>query len=337
MCKKLTFFIVLLSSLLFVNNAFGSESSEFNAGEMIIEHVTDAHEWHLFTINDKHVSIPLPIILWHNGKLDIFMSSKFHHGTETYKGYALPSMGEHKGKIICVDEAGTFTGEKPLDFSITKTVFALFISIFIILAILFSVRKSCKRNEGKVPGKLQSMAEMFILFIQSEIAKPAIGKKHMKFMPFLLTVFLFIFLNNILGLIPLFPGGANVTGNIGVAAVLAIFTFIITTINGNKHYWAHTFNMPGVPWWLKSPLFPLMQIVEVLSMLTKPIVLTIRLFANVTAGHIIILGFMSMIFLFGNIAPAIGYAVSPVSILFGVFMSVLELLDRKSTRLNSSH
>ena len=327
MCKKLLIFLgILFFSFLQGNNLNASEQEkkEFNAGEMIMDHITDAHDWHLFSYKDKHVSIPLPIILWHNGKLDIFLSSKFHHGHSTYKGYALPAEGEHKGKIICVDENGVFTGEKPLDFSMTKTVCALFISIFIILLVVFSTKKACLKNEGKAPGKLQSVVEMFILFIQNDIAKPAIGPKYIKFMPYLLTAFLFIFLNNILGLIPLFPGGANVTGNIGVTAVLALFTFVITTINGTKHYWVHMFNMPGVPWWLKY--IPLMPIIELISMLTKPVVLMIRLFANVMAGHIIILGFMSLIFIFGNISPGIGYAVSPVSILFGVFMSVLELL-----------
>jgi F-type H+-transporting ATPase subunit a len=144
-------------------------------------------------------------------------------------------------------------------------------------------------------------------------------------MPFLLTVFFFIFFNNLLGLIPIFPGGANVTGNIAVTMVLALFTFVITTFSGNKAYWKHVINAPGVPWWLKFPV-PLMPIVEIMGLFTKPFVLMVRLFANISAGHIIILGFMSLIFIFGNITPAAGFGASVISVAFGIFMSLLELL-----------
>jgi F-type H+-transporting ATPase subunit a len=147
----------------------------------------------------------------------------------------------------------------------------------------------------------------------------------MKYMPYLLTIFFFIFINNLLGLIPFFPGGVNLTGNLAITMVLALFTFLITAFSGNRNYWVHIVNTPGVPWWLKIPI-PLMPIVEIIGLITKPFVLMVRLFANITAGHIILLGFMSLIFIFGNMNPWIGYAVSPVSILFGVFMSLLELL-----------
>ena len=144
-------------------------------------------------------------------------------------------------------------------------------------------------------------------------------------MPYLLTVFFFIFFNNLFGLVPFFPGGVNVTGNIAVTMTLALFTFFITALSGNKNYWMHIVNTPGVPWWLKIPL-PLMPIIELIGFLTKPFVLMVRLFANITAGHIITLGFMSLIFIFGDINPGLGYGVSPLSILFSIFIALLELL-----------
>lgn len=298
-----------------------AEEKAFDPGKMIIEHVVDSHEWHILSIGSTHVSIPLPIILYSNGKLDVFCSCKFHHGHDSYKGYRLELEGEHKGKIV--NEA---TGELPLDLSITKNVASMLISMVLICIIFISVANGYKKRKGKAPKGLQSFLEPLILFIRDDVAKASIGeKKYEKYMPYLLTIFFFIFFNNLFGLIPFFPGGANITGNIAVTMVLALFTFVITTFSGNKNYWVHIFNTPGVPWWLKFPV-PLMPLVEVMGVFTKPFVLMVRLFANITAGHIIILGFMSLIFIFGAMAPAIGYGVSVVSVAFSVFMSLLELL-----------
>ena len=215
---------------------------------------------------------------------------------------------------------------KVYDFSITKTVLAILLSSLLLIFVFISVANAYKRNAGKAPAGLQSLLEPLIIFIRDDIAKSSIGeKRYEKFMPYLLTVFFFIFFNNLLGLIPLFPGGANVTGNIAVTLVMAAFTFVITTINGNKHYWVDIINTPGVPWWLKIPV-PLMPIVEIIGIVTKPFVLMVRLFANITAGHIIVLGFASLIFIFGAISTALGYGVSVVSVAFILFMDVLELL-----------
>jgi F-type H+-transporting ATPase subunit a len=294
---------------------------EYNAGESIIEHILDSYYWHILDWKETPVAFPLPVILFDEGEFHIFMSSKFHHGHEAYKGFEIAHDGSNKGKIVKVS-----TQEKPLDFSITKNVFALFISLIILTWVFLSVAKTYKIRKGKAPKGLQSLLEPLIIFIRDDIAKAAIGqKKYMKFLPYLLTIFFFIFLNNLMGIIPFFPGGANVTGNIGITMVLALFTFIITTINGNKAYWGHIINAPGVPWWLKIPI-PLMPIVELIGVFTKPFVLMIRLFANITAGHIIILGFISLIFIFGNMNVAMGYGVSIVSIAFAVFMGILELL-----------
>jgi F-type H+-transporting ATPase subunit a len=305
------------------------EKKAFDAGKMIIEHISDAHEWHILTYNDFHLSIPLPVILLDNGKLVSFSSGHFHHGHEAYRGYRLMMEGEYEGKIVKVQEDGETidaTAKLPLDFSITKNVLSLFISVLLLCIIFISVANRYKQNPNSAPKGLQSVLEPLILFVRDDIAIPGLGKKnYARFMPFLLTIFFFIFLNNLLGLVPFFPGGANLTGNITITMVLALFTFVITTFNGNKAYWTHIINAPGVPWWLKFPI-PLMPIVEIVGVITKPFVLMVRLFANMTAGHIILLGFMSLIFIFGNMNIAIGYGVSVFSIAFGVFMTLLELL-----------
>jgi F-type H+-transporting ATPase subunit a len=311
------------------NTHESSDKEAFNAGEMIIDHISDAHEWHILTYNHFHLSIPLPVILLDNGKLVTFSSSHLHHGAEAYNGYKLMNEGENKGKIVKVmpdGETVDASAKIPLDFSITKNVMSLFISVLLLCFVFISIGNRYKKNPDVAPKGLQSLLEPLILFVRDDIAIPGLGKKnYARFMPFLLTVFFFIFFNNLLGLIPIFPGGANLTGNIAVTMVLALFTFVITTFNGNKAYWKHIINAPGVPWWLKFPL-PLMPVVEIVGVITKPFVLMVRLFANMTAGHIILLGFMSLIFIFGNMNIATGYGVSVFSIAFGVFMTLLELL-----------
>lgn len=306
-----------------------TEKEAFAAGEMIIDHVVDAHEWHIAVIGHTQITIPLPVILWHDGQLYAFSSSNFHHGHDAYNGFRLMSEGLYKGKIISVamatDGLEVINPNIPLDFSITKNVLSVFMSSALIAFLFIVIARNYKRTRGHAPKGIQSLMEPIILFIRDDIAKASIGHHYEKFTPYLLTIFFFIFLNNLLGIVPFFPGGANVTGNIGVTAVLALFTFGITTFSGNKAYWKHIFNAPGVPWWLKLPV-PLMPIVELVGVFTKPFVLMVRLFANITAGHIIILGFMSLIFIFGNMNPVTGYSVSIVSVGFAIFMGLLECL-----------
>lgn len=305
------------------------EEEAFNAGRMIIDHIVDSYEWHILNIGHTHVSVPLPVILIYDGKLHVFMSSKFHHGHDAYKGFKIEDQGPKKGKIVRVKE-GTMEADEQaggiIDLSITKNVLAIFVSAALLLIIFTSVARAYRRNAGKAPKGLQSLLEPIILFVRDDIARAAIGeKKYEKYTPYLLTVFFFIFFNNLMGLIPIFPFGANVTGNLAVTGIMAVFTFIITTFSGNKDYWKHVYNAPGVPWWLKFPL-PLMPIVELMGLFTKPFVLMVRLFANISAGHIIILGFMSLIFIFGNMKTYLGLTVAPVSVAFGIFMGFLELL-----------
>jgi len=298
--------------------------ADFNAGEMIIEHISDSYEWHIINIGDNHITIPLPIILYDEGQWHVFMSSHFHHGHDAYLGYYISHLDMNVGKIVKKD-ANDAELRPTLDISITKNVVAIFLSSFILIFVFISVAKSYTRRKGQAPKGLQSFIEPIILFIRDDIAKASIGKHYQKYTPYLLSIFFFILLNNLLGLVPFFPGGANVTGNIGVTGVLAFFTFVITTINANKNYWVHLVNTPGVPWWLKFPV-PLMPFVEIMGVFTKPFVLMVRLFANITAGHIIILGFISLIFIFGEMSTGLGLGVSVVSVGFSIFMNFLELL-----------
>lgn len=297
----------------------------FDAGQLIMGHIGDEHGWHLW----GHTSLPLPIILYNSERgLSVFSSSRFDHGHKTYGGYAL-----HDGHIVAVnDPDGTDAHHASIneeltqatwDISITKNVMSLLVSAALLLIIFISVAKAYTRRAGQAPTGLQNLLEPIVLFVRDDVAKSAIGEKHfMRFMPYLLTAFFFIFLNNLLGLVPIFPGGANLTGNIAVTLVLALLTFIIVTVNGNKHYWHHILAMPGVPGWVLAILTP----VEILGMLLKPFVLMIRLFANITAGHIIALSFFSLIFVFGETSAGAGYGVAIGSWAFTVFMMCLELL-----------
>ncbi len=290
---------------------------KFDAGKMIMEHVADAHDWHLW----GHTSIPLPVIIYSSEKgLTVFSSSKFNHGHDDYNGYRL----EHN-TVVAVNEDGTVNEELSAnlwDISITKNTASLFISLLIMLFVFISAAKAYTRNPNTAPKGLQAIIEPIIIFVRDDIAKASIGPKYKKFMPFLLTVFFFIWINNLLGLVPIFPGGANLTGNIAVTLSLAVFTFIIILINSNKNYWIHVFAMPGVPVWVLFLLTP----IEILGVFLRPFVLMVRLFANMTAGHIIALSFFSLIFIFGEMNVVAGYGVSIFSLAFTLFMTCLELL-----------
>ena len=305
------------------------EESEgnFNPGKMIIDHVVDHYSWHIVTVGDTEVSLPLPVILYSKDRgWFCFSSSHFEHGHASYKQFKIASDGMNKGNIVELDEQGNVKEESPLDLSITKTVAAVFVSIIFLLAIVIPVARRYKQQPNQSPKGIQSLLEPLILFVRDEIARPSIGEKNFeRFTPFLLTVFFFILLNNLLGLIPVFPAGANTTGNISVTMALAVVTFIVIQLSGKKEYWREIFNPPAVPWWLKFP-FPLVPLIEFVGIFIKPFTLMVRLFANISAGHIIMLGFFSLIFIFGNIDPLIGYGVSVFSVLFTVFLTLLELL-----------
>jgi len=302
------------------------KKSAFNAGKFVIEHVTDSHEWHITSFGEKEISIPLPVLLYSKTSgFHAFSSSRFHHGEEAYQGFAIAKEGKYEGKIVEQNGSGEMIG-RPFDFSITKSVAGALISAVLLIVIMLSCARSAKLSKGKAPSGLLNLIEPLVNFVKDEVAIPAMGeKKYEKYLPLLLSFFFFILLNNLLGLVPIFPFGANVTGNVSVTLVLAVITFMVTTFSGNKHYWKEIFN-PEVPWWMKFPI-PLMPFVEFLGMLIKPFVLMVRLFANMLAGHLIVTVFICLIFIFANLWGAFaGIAFSPVSVFFVVFMVLLDVL-----------
>lgn len=311
-------FLTFLSLFLFTSLSFasggGEEEGDFNPGEMIMHHISDSHEWHFATIGHTHITLPLPCIIYSEDRgLEIFSSSVFHSEGFIHEGYHENHPFHHYEiddntlKIVPIDSE-----RKIYDFSITKNVASMFLSVALLLVVFITIAKAYKKNEGKAPKGIQSFFEPIIAFIIDDIAKPNIGPKYKKYLPYLLTIFFFIWFNNLLGLI---PGGANLSGNIAVTLALAFATFLYTVFSANKNYWGHIFNPPGVPKWL----FPIMLPVEILGIFTKPISLMIRLFANITAGHIIILSLFSLIFIFKS------FAIGPVSVAFAIFMNCLEL------------
>ena len=322
---------VLLTSTVYgetekTNSGTESTVEKFNASKLIFEHIGDSYEWHIAKFGDFHLSIPLPVILYsQKSGFHLFIASKFHHGTASYSGFSIGSeSSKFPGKIVETQSDGSEI--RPFDFSITKNVVSLFTSILLLLLIFLSIAKRYKEDYNRSPKGIQSWLEPVILFIRDDVVKASIGEeKYRKYLPYLLTAFFFILINNLMGLVPIIPGGANLTGNVAITMVLALITFITILLNGSKDYYMHIVNAPGVPWWLKFPL-PLMPIVEILGVFTKPFVLMVRLFANITAGHIIALGFYSLIFIFGEKSPFAGYGVSIVTILFTVFMGLLEIL-----------
>lgn len=318
-------FFLLLAGV--THSAFGQEveqkaagKEKFDASTYILEHIADSHEWHIYTKKDgESVALYLPVILFSKEKgLNVFSSKKLAHGHE-YKGYKLEEEGALQGKIVNVSEGGVIDEENlPLDLSMTKAVIGMLSAAIIGLLLFISLGRSYKKTGISYPKGIQSFLEPVVLFVRDDIAIPNIGiHKYAKYMPYLLSAFFFILINNLMGLIPFPPPfGANVTGNIAVTFVLAACTFFITQFSGNKTYWKHVFAAPGVPFWL----LPIMIPVEVIGLFSKPFALMIRLFANITAGHIIVLSLICLIFIFDTIG------VAPVSIIFVVFMDCIELL-----------
>lgn len=312
------------------------EEEGFNPTKVILHHISDSHEWHLWDSKDEHghvhsVSVPLPVILYTENGVVSFMSSEFHHddhGTQVVEAggqrfvknhdkiyYASETANEH-GQFLEMHEEHAVNA-MPMDFSITKNTAGMMVAALVVLLVFMSTARFYKKNGAVAPKGLAGFMEPLIIFVRDDIAKDNIGEKHYKrFTPYLLTLFFFIWVNNLLGLIPIIPGGANVTGNIAVTLTLAAFTLIIVNVNANKDYWKHIFWMPGVPVPVKILLAP----IELVSVFTKPFALMVRLFANITAGHIVVLSLVSLIFIFQTVW------ISPASVLLTLFISVLELL-----------
>lgn len=351
--KSFTVAVFSIFSLLVSLPSFGKEGGDepqgekkeaFNAQEVIFGHILDAHEFHFFDITDKDgvkhpVGIPLPVILYSPQRgFDVFMSSKFKHGHKPYKGYRLleeqylhdlekegidvKKEGLSAGKIIPVDANGKWDRSvKFYDVSFTRNVVQMILALALLVWIMISIAKRYQRGEGvkTAPKGMQNLLEPVITFVRDEVAKPNLGNKWEKYLPYLLTLFFFILINNIIGLI---PGTANVTGNIAFTFVLGIISFIVILASSKKHYWGHIFNPPGMPLWVKFILVP----VEFVSVFVKPMALIIRLFANMVAGHIIIICLISLIFIFSAMSKGVGIASSPLAVAFTIFIYFIEIL-----------
>jgi F-type H+-transporting ATPase subunit a len=315
-------------------NERSNSGKKFDAKEMILHHVKDDYGMHIATLNANedhpiHISIPLPVIVYTKKGITVFSSSAFHHD---YHGHEIVEKNDQRfinlhEKVYVLDPGANevmldadgyaINAHRPkFDLSITRNVFMMWVSIALLLFIFLSAARRYKKAENFVPSGIASFVEPLIVFVRDEIGKPMIGaKKYKPYMPYLLTIFFFIWINNIFGLIPIL-NGANLSGNIAFTFTLAVLTFIITTFSGNKNYWKHIFWMPSVPVPMKIFLMP----IEIIGMFVKPISLMIRLFANITAGHVIILALMSLIFVFKSVA------IAPVSVAFSLFITVIEVI-----------
>jgi F-type H+-transporting ATPase subunit a len=337
------FSVFLLS---FFNGAFAQEDSTrsgvkktFDAKEIIFGHVLNNHDFHIIDIVKENgqlhpISIPLPVILYSKQRgWSTFMSSRFHHGEASYDGYMLLTNEKITAlkldptkyfaqDIVAVTENGAIDPSiKIYDVSMTRNVVQMLIALILFLWVMLAIAKKYKQGQGVVsaPKGSQSLIEPVITFVRDEVAKPNLGSRYARYLPFLLTIFFFILINNIIGLI---PGSANVTGNIAFTAVLGIIAFVVILFSTDGHYWGHIFNPPGVPLGVKFILVP----VEFISVFIKPFALIIRLFANMVAGHIIIICLISLIFIFGNMNKYAGWGTAPFSIAFTIFIYLIEVL-----------
>lgn len=300
------------------------QGEELDVKQVVLSHIADSYEWHICSVGERHISVPLPVIVRsQSGEWHCFSSSKLHHGHQ-YEGFHIAEEGAYAGKIV----EQTADGEqiRPLDFSITKTVAGLFVNCAVLLLIVLCVARRYRndQHDSKAKGGLAGVLEMVIESVMDGIIIPCVGPNYRKFAPYLLTAFFFIFINNLMGLIPIFPAGANVTGNIAVTLVLAMATFFAVNIFGTKDYWKEIF-WPEVPTWLKVPI-PIMPAIEFIGLFTKPFSLMIRLFANILAGHAIILILTCIVFATAKMGAAVNGAMSAVSVVLSIFMNCLELL-----------
>ena len=300
-----------------------ADNSTLNVGDIISEHTSDSYWWHITTINKRHITLYLPAIVHSPDEgWVVFSSKRLAHG-ETCRGFRLADGGAYKGKIVGRNAAGE--EYRPWDLSITKNALAIMINALIMLTIFLTAARACKRQPKNVaPGKFVCAIEMLVMSIEEEVIRKSIGDDYKRYSPYLLTVFFFILIHNIMGLIPLFPGGANTTGNIAVTLVLALCTMIAVNLFGNREYWKEIF-WPDVPLWLKVPV-PLMPVIELFGVISKPFALMIRLLANIFAGHTVMLALTFVIFITVKMGPGVTAGMTVFSVLMTVFMSLIELL-----------
>ncbi len=299
-----------------------AESGKVNVQDIVFSHIQDAYTWHITEWNGKEIAISLPIVVRSEEKgWDIFLSDRLHHG-QTYHGFYIAREGDHAGKVVMRNSRGEEV--RPLDLSLTKNVCGLFLSCGLLLFIILHTANWYKKHPNEVPKGFTGIIEVMVTYMENDVIKDSIGKEYYKpFSSYLLTVFFFILINNLIGIIPIFPGGANVTGNITITFVLAFCTFIAVNLFATKDYWKEIF-WPKVPIFLKAPL-PIMPFVEFFGVFTKPFALMIRLFANIMAGHTIILALTCLIFITVSMGIIVNLGMTFVSVLFCVFMNCLEL------------
>lgn len=323
----LTVLLCIMGACLPVHASSGhaDEGEPVNIKEIIFDHIGDAYEWHVATIGDKHISIPLPVIVYSQEKgLNAFLSSHLHHG-HSYEGFHIATEGDYKGKVV--ETLSTGEVKRPmLDLSLTKIAAGIVFNSLLLVTIILCVSRWYRRREASddAPRGFVGMIEMLIMMVYDGIIKPSVGKDYERYAPYLLTAFFFIFLSNLMGLVPIFPGGANVTGNIAITLVLAICTFLAVNLFGTREYWREVL-WPDVPMWMKCPV-PLMPVIEIFGLFTKPFALTVRLFANIMAGHSVILALVCIIFVTHSMGTLISGSMTVVSVLFTIFMNCLELL-----------
>ncbi|MDD4759545.1 MAG: F0F1 ATP synthase subunit A [Bacteroidaceae bacterium] len=300
----------------------GKEDGKINVQELVMEHTNDAHEWHITTFHGTKISIPLPVIVKSSTGWHAFMSFRFDEAKNgVYEGLYV----NKDGKICEKNSEGA--EQRVMDLSITKDVLQLWIVVILLLVIFLYCAHWYKHKspESDAPKGFVGFMEMFVLFVYNDVIKETIDEKHYKFFaPYLLTVFFFIFLCNILGLIPIFPGGANLTGNITITFFLAICTMLLVNVFGSKAYWKDIF-WPDVPWWLKVPV-PLLPVIEFFGVFTKPFALMIRLFANIFGGHAVAISLACVIFTTFQLSIVKGATISPISVILMIFMDLLEVL-----------
>lgn len=304
-------------------DAVRGQEEKVDVAEMLFGHIGDSYGWHITEWKGNHVTIPLPCIVRSSTGWHVFMSSKLAHGQE-YEGLFIAEEGRYADKIVERGENGELV--RPFDISVTKNVLSLMIGSILLIVLVLSCARWYRNHDTQreAPGGFAGLMEMMVMMVYDDIIKDAVGPEYRKYAPYLLTAFFFIFLNNLLGIVPFFPGGANVTGNIAVTLVLAVCTFLAINLFADRHYWKDIL-WPEAPIFLKFPL-PLMQLIEIFGMFTKPFSLMVRLFANIMAGHAMILGLVSVIFVTARLGPVINGSMTVVTMLFGVFMDCLELL-----------
>ena len=327
-----TLCLALLALLTFapMQAAHASEGGGVDVEEIVLGHMADAYDWHITTWGGKYISLPLPVIVRseRTGEWNIFssgeMTEAIHHGAADYKGFYFNE--ERNGKIY--ERMPDGTSVRPWDLSITKSVVQIWIVVFVLLAVFLTCARWYKKHDVRreSPRGFICMIEMLVMTINDDLIKGSIGEKHYRpYAPYLLTVFFFIFVTNLLGLLPVFPGGANVTGNINITFFLALCTMLAINLFGNKEYWKEIF-WPDVPIFLKAYPLPIMPLIEVFGIITKPFALMVRLFANMMAGHAIILSFASIIFITWQVNAYIGSGLTVLSFVMMLFMNCLEVL-----------